>query len=305
MPRPSRRVLPVATSSAGVQLSTFRQCPLKYRFRYLDRLEPEFVSASLLVGSSIHAAIEHHHRRQLESDEPAMLNELLEVFWDEWRCRMEESPEVRFGKNEDVASIDDLAKRMLSSFIDSDLAKAPGVVIGIEESLRSTVIDARPEFLGIVDLVFESGDALTIRDYKTSRSKWNQGTAESSADQLFLYAEIAKALVPGKKVEVEFVVLTKTKSPTIELFKVNARSSTLGTHKTGRQLHPGRDRSWHLLSESIRHELRRLPVSVGLCGLAWLISLPRREAHVERTKKTKHDFPGPGGFLGRLGWAGF
>ena len=204
------------------QLSTFRQCPLRYRFRYLDRLEPEFVSASLLIGSSIHAAIEHHHRRQLESEEPAVLDELLEVFWDEWRCRMEESPEVRFGKNEDVASIDNLAKRMLSSFIDSDLARVPGVVIGIEESLRSAVIDARPEFLGIVDLVFESGDVLTIRDYKTSRSKWNQGTAESSADQLFLYAEIAKALVPGKKVEVEFVVLTKTKSPTIELFKVNS-----------------------------------------------------------------------------------
>ncbi len=221
MPRPSRRVLPVATSSAGVSSARSGNARLKYRFRYLDRLEPEFVSASLLVGSSIHAAIEHHHRRQLESGEPAVLDELLEVFWDEWRCRMEESPEVRFGKNEDVASIDELAKRMLSSFIDSDLAKAPGVVIGIEESLRSTVIDARPEFLGIVDLVFESGDALTIRDYKTSRSKWNQGTAESSADQLFLYAEIAKALVPGKKVEVEFVVLTKTKSPTIELFKVN------------------------------------------------------------------------------------
>ncbi len=98
------------------QLSTFRQCPLRYRFRYLDRLEPEFVSASLLVGSSIHRAIEHHHRRQLESDEPATLDELLESFWDEWRCRQEESPEVRFGKNEDVDSIGNLADRMLFSF---------------------------------------------------------------------------------------------------------------------------------------------------------------------------------------------
>jgi hypothetical protein len=48
------------------QLSTFRQCPLKYRFRYLDKAEPEFVASSLLVGSSIHSAIELHHRRQLE-----------------------------------------------------------------------------------------------------------------------------------------------------------------------------------------------------------------------------------------------
>ncbi len=204
------------------QLSTFRQCPLKYRFRYLDRLEPEFVSSSLLVGSSIHRAIEHHHRRQLESGKPATLDEMLEAFWDEWRCRVEESPEIRFGKNEDIGSIDDLAKRMLTSFIDSDLSKAPGVVIGIEESLRETVIEGRPEFLGIVDLVFESGDTLIIRDYKTSRSKWNQGTAESSAGQLLLYAELAKELLPGRHVEVEFAVLTKTKSPTLELFKIDA-----------------------------------------------------------------------------------
>jgi CRISPR/Cas system-associated exonuclease Cas4 (RecB family) len=204
------------------QLSTFRQCPLKYQFRYLDRLEPEFVSSSLLVGGSVHRAIEFHHRRQLESDEPATLDELLSEFWDEWRCRTEESPEIRFGKNECVGSIDDLAKRMLSSFMASDHAEAPGVVIGIEESLRDTVIDGRPEFLGIVDLVFDAGDALTIRDYKTSRSKWNQGTAESAAGQLFLYAELARDLLPNRKVQVEFAVITKTKSPTVELFKVDA-----------------------------------------------------------------------------------
>ncbi len=203
------------------QLSTFRQCPLKYQFRYLDRLEPEFVSSSLLVGSSVHRAIEFHHRRQLESDEPASLDELLSEFWDEWRCRAEESPEIRFGKNEDVGSIDDLAKRMLSTFMASDHAEAPGVVIGIEETLRDTVIDGRPEFLGIVDLVFEADDVLTVRDYKTSRSKWNQGTAESSADQLFLYAEMARNLLPDKQIQVEFAVITKTKSPTVELFQID------------------------------------------------------------------------------------
>ena len=204
------------------QLSTFRQCPLRYRFRYLDRLEPEFVSASLLVGSSIHRAIEYHHRRQLESDEPATIDELLESFWDEWRCRQEESPEIRFGKNEDVDSIGKLADRMLLAFLASDIAASPGVVIGIEEPLRNSVMDGRPEFLGIVDLVFESGDTLIIRDYKTSRSKWNQGTAELSADQMLLYSELVKSLLPDIEVKLEFAVITKTKSPTVELFQIDA-----------------------------------------------------------------------------------
>ena len=59
------------------QLSTFRQCPLKYQFRYLDKAEPEYVASSLLVGSSIHSAIELHHRRQLEGGEQPTLDKLL------------------------------------------------------------------------------------------------------------------------------------------------------------------------------------------------------------------------------------
>ncbi len=144
------------------QLSTFRQCPLRYRFRYLDRLEPEFVSSALLVGSSVHAAIEHHHRQQMEAVDTVTLEEMLAVFWSEWKCRVEESPEVRFGKNEDTASVGHLAERMLAAFLASDLSDSPGVVIGIEESLRETIVQGRPEFLGIVDLVFESGGTLVI-----------------------------------------------------------------------------------------------------------------------------------------------
>lgn len=111
---------------------------------------------------------------------------------------------------------------MLSAFLECDVSNSPDVVIGIEETLRKSIIDGRAEYLGVVDLVFETGDSLIIRDYKTSRSKWNQGTAESSSGQLFLYAELVKDLLPDKKVEVEFAVLTKTKSPTFELFKVEA-----------------------------------------------------------------------------------
>jgi CRISPR/Cas system-associated exonuclease Cas4 (RecB family) len=203
-------------------LSTFRQCPLRYQFRYLDKIEPEFVSSALLVGGSIHAAIEHYHRQQMEAVDSVTLEEMLTVFWDAWKIRLEESPEVRFGKNEDAVSVGHLAERMLAAFLASNLPDSPGVVIGIEESLRETIIPGRPEFLGIVDLVFASGGTLVIRDYKTSRSKWNQGTAESSADQLLMYSELAKSLLSHVEVKLEFAVITKTKSPTVELFQIGA-----------------------------------------------------------------------------------
>ncbi len=202
------------------QLSTFRQCPLRYRFRYLDKIEPEFVASSLLIGSAIHSAIELVNRQQLEGNQCPDIEELLAEFWAEWKSRTEEANEVRFGKTEDIDKVHQLAVRMLTAFLASGFVNVPGVVIGIEESLRATIIPGRPEFLGIVDLAFEANDVLVIRDYKTSRSKWNQGNAESSGDQLRLYGELAKSLLPDHDIRYEFVVLTKTKSPTVELFHV-------------------------------------------------------------------------------------
>ena len=38
-------------------LSTFRQCTLKYRFRYIDGLPEESVSSALVFGSGIHSAV--------------------------------------------------------------------------------------------------------------------------------------------------------------------------------------------------------------------------------------------------------
>ena len=38
-------------------VSTFRTCPLKYKFRYIDGLKEETVSSALVFGTGIHTAI--------------------------------------------------------------------------------------------------------------------------------------------------------------------------------------------------------------------------------------------------------
>lgn len=46
-------------------IKTYQDCPLKYFFRYVAGLPEETVSASLVFGSAIHRAIEHHFRELL------------------------------------------------------------------------------------------------------------------------------------------------------------------------------------------------------------------------------------------------
>ena len=120
----------------------------------------------------------------LREHPPPDLDDLEAQFWLEWKDRTEDSAEVRFSKREsDTDAVQQLARRMLSSFLESPHRHTDGVIIGIEERMSAKVLEGCRPLLGIVDLVFQSDDRLVVRDYKTAGRKWNQGNAESNAGQ--------------------------------------------------------------------------------------------------------------------------
>ena len=196
-------------------ISTYCQCPLKYSFKYVEGLPEETVSSSLVFGRAVHAAAEHHFNELMCGGSPPDQESLLATFWDAWRCAAEEGV-IQFGKGEDTSSIQQLAERVLVAFRESELAQPAGRVIGVEEELRGTLVPGVPDLLARIDLLIETEDELIIRDFKTSRNRWSDGQAENQAEQLLLYSELARELVPGKSLRLEFAVFSKTKTPTIE-----------------------------------------------------------------------------------------
>lgn len=196
-------------------ISTYCRCPLQYAFRYIEGLPEETVSSSLVFGRAIHAAAEHFFNELMSGASTPDQESLLTAFWDAWRCSAEEGS-IQFGKGEDIHSLGDLAERVLAAFLDSELAQPAGRLIGVEEELRGFLVSGVPDLLARIDLLIETDDALIIRDFKTSRIRWNEGQAENQAEQLLLYGELARHLVPGKPLRLEFVVFSKTKTPTVE-----------------------------------------------------------------------------------------
>jgi hypothetical protein len=63
---------------------------------------------------------------------------------------------------------------------------------------------------------------LVVTDFKTSRSRWTQGQADDSAEQLLLYSELVSRLMPGKPVRLEFAVISKTKEPAADRLRVSS-----------------------------------------------------------------------------------
>jgi putative RecB family exonuclease len=195
-------------------LSTFRTCPLKYKFRYIDGLPEEAVSSALVFGTGIHSAVEQHFQALLSGDPKPDLDALLFAYRSAW---LPHDPDaIQFGSTETRASMDALAGKMLTAFLNSPAASVQGRVLGVEEEIRGMLVQGVPDLYGRIDLLTEDSDSLVITDIKTSRGKWSVEQVEDSGEQLLLYSHLASEITPGKKVATRFLVLTKTKEPVVE-----------------------------------------------------------------------------------------
>jgi putative RecB family exonuclease len=195
-------------------ISTFRNCPLKYKFRYIDGLSEESVSSALVFGTGIHTAVEQHFQSQLSGDPKPDVEKLMFAYRASWLGHDPDA--ISFGSKETRESLDDLATRMLTAFLASPAASVSGRVLGVEEEIRGMLVEGVPDLYGRIDLLTEDSDSLVITDIKTSRGKWSQEQVEDSGEQLLLYSHLASEIAPGKKIAIRFLVLTKTKETVIE-----------------------------------------------------------------------------------------
>lgn len=194
-------------------IRTYQSCPLRYYFRYIAGLPEKTISASLIFGAGIHRAIERHFQEQLAGNEVPTLKQLLEDYESEWSARAEFPLGIDAKEQE---SLRETAERMLAEFQVHAMAWPEGKILAVEETLRGPIIPGLPDLLGRVDLIVEEPEALVIHDWKTSRSRWGTEQVNDAAEQLLLYAELARDFAPGKPVRLAFSVLTKTKMINIE-----------------------------------------------------------------------------------------
>ena len=195
-------------------ISTFRTCPLKYKFRYIDGLPEESVSSALVFGTGIHSAVEQHFQAILSGEEQPDVDRLMFAYRSAW---LPHDPDaISFGSTENRTSLDAMAGKMLTAFLNSPTASVQGRVLGVEEEIRGMLVQGVPDLYGRVDLLTEDADRLVVTDIKTSRGKWSQEQIEDSGEQLLLYSHLASEIAPGTKIATRFLVLTKTKEPVIE-----------------------------------------------------------------------------------------
>src|SRR5688500_6522793 len=83
-------------------ISTYLQCPLRYRFRYVDHLPEEFLNGTLIFGQAIHAALETYFRFQLTTGHHLGLDPLLAAYHEHWASV--DPALVRYGASDSLPS---------------------------------------------------------------------------------------------------------------------------------------------------------------------------------------------------------
>jgi hypothetical protein len=175
--------------------------------------------------------LEAYYRGRLEGL-TLSAEELLLAYQAAWRRTVQDAGEdvpVKYGAKEDEASVQSLAQRTIAAFLASPLATPKGSVLGIEEELRIVLHPDLPDVLARVDLVTMSDTAVYVTDFKTSRSRWNEAKALESSDQLVLYG-VSTANMAAQMhlpVKLAFAVLTKAKTPVVQILPVPTDASRI------------------------------------------------------------------------------
>lgn len=195
------------------QINCYTSCPLKYRFHYIDGLEPEFTSSALMFGSAMHEGIQAYLQSCLEA-EPLRPDQIVDVLRSEWLgC---DGPPVRYSRGESEDGLLGKAKDLFILFVDQHDPQSQ--VIAVEEQftmdLNELTADSPiplPPLTGYVDAIIETNGSTALIDYKTTSRKPSGGV---NPMQLAVYSLGATTLgYDPNELDYRFEYLVKSAKP--------------------------------------------------------------------------------------------
>ncbi|KAA3662806.1 MAG: PD-(D/E)XK nuclease family protein [Calditrichaeota bacterium] len=193
------------------QINTYIGCSLKYRFKYIDELQPAFTPSALAFGSSIHSAIEWMHK-QLMTGNGKDIKNALAIFDADWYASCQ--GDIQFKKKESEKSLFQKGLKMLE-YYSQNLPDSK--IMAVEHSFTVPIVDVSTgetldtPLYGIIDLILE--DHLII-DFKTAMKSLSADDVDSSLQMTaYSYAYNYKT---GQTPNLRIDALYKTKEPKID-----------------------------------------------------------------------------------------
>lgn len=170
------------------QIRVFEQCPLKYRYQYLDKIktEKEPQSPHLLLGNAVHRALERLYKQLNQFQSPSE-QALVDVFMT-YREREIDRDEMIFPQDvsEDIFTTRWVA--YLRAYRQKYAPFGDVKVVMTEWRIVFSLDDTKQlKFRGVIDRLDKEWSTFIINDYKTNKHL-PQADQDMYKEQLTLYA---------------------------------------------------------------------------------------------------------------------
>lgn len=197
------------------QLSTYLQCPERFRQRYLLDARPSHRASELVFGNAIHAALAVHHEHLMRDGTPLELSRLTDEFDDILAIAQQGDVPVLWEDDDGPEVARDKGHALLALY-HRDVR--PHRVLQVEVPFQIQFQrdgEGEETLAGIVDLIEEDdGGQVWITELKTAQRRYGQDRLLYD-HQMSIYAAAREALgVPIAGLR--FRLLLKGKEPRIE-----------------------------------------------------------------------------------------
>ncbi|MFH1234633.1 MAG: PD-(D/E)XK nuclease family protein [Candidatus Diapherotrites archaeon] len=170
------------------RIESFENCPLKFKFEYIDKLETGHEGIEAFMGSRVHETLEKLYRDNRFQKENS-LKDLLGFYSGQWEKNWHE--EVRIVRKEySVENYRKMGEKYIEEYFNAYKPFNQSKTLGLEEKV-SIDFGEGYQLRGVIDRLALAGDLYEIHDYKTKMNPPSQEEIDLDR-QLALYAIAVK-----------------------------------------------------------------------------------------------------------------
>ena len=185
------------------RISTFEQCPIKYKFKYIDKLEALRESVESFLGKLVHLALEKLYQ-DLKFQKLNTLEELISHFTTLWEKEWNDNI-VIIRKEYPKENYKQMGIKFITGYYNHYKPFNHTKTLGLEQKVTMDLdSEGKYKMQGFIDrLSMGNGDQYEIHDYKTSNSLPLQDYLQKDR-QLALYQIAIQKMFPDA-VKIELI----------------------------------------------------------------------------------------------------
>ena len=190
------------------KITTYLQCPRRYKFRYLMKLAQPWKASALALGSAVHSALESFHQQRVagRSMTPKSVGELFRIDW-----ASEQIDAIRYKESETSSDLATTGEQLVRLYA---AANQNVEVRAAEVPFELPVVEG-VVLRGLFDVLLADD---RVREMKTAARNYDAAMLQRHV-QISAYAW-AYSVLFGRQAVIEVVAMLKLRQPRIETHEV-------------------------------------------------------------------------------------